>query len=79
VADDASGIAASVEPQRDIEQYLQDASQLGLDIRYTILTHFHADFLAAHLDLHERVGATMCLGARGLGGDGFRPGSDDVT
>jgi len=79
VADEASGIAAIVDPQRDIDQYLQDASQLGLDIRYTFLTHFHADFLAGHLELRERVGATICLGARSLGGDEFRPGSDDVT
>jgi len=62
VADQASGIAAIVDPQRDIDPYLQDASQLGLDIRYTFLTHFHADFLAGPLVLRERVGATVCLG-----------------
>ena len=37
IADEAAGIAAVVDPQRDIDQYLQDASQLGLDIRYTFL------------------------------------------
>ena len=36
VADEAAGITAIVDPQRDIDQYLQDASQLGLDIRYTL-------------------------------------------
>ena len=76
VADEASGIAAIVDPQRDIDQYLQDASQLGLDIRYTFLTHFHADFLAGHLDLRERVGATICLGARAQAEYAFRPFHD---
>jgi len=76
VADEASGIAAIVDPQRDIDQYLQDASQLGLDIRYTFLTHFHADFLAGHLELRERVGATVCLGARAQADYAFRPFHD---
>lgn len=64
IADEASGIAAVVDPQRNIDQYLQDAARLGLDIRYVFLTHFHADFLAGHLELCECVGATICLGAR---------------
>jgi glyoxylase-like metal-dependent hydrolase (beta-lactamase superfamily II) len=64
IADEASGIAAVVDPQRNIDQYLQDAAQLGLDIRYVFLTHFHADFLAGHLELRERVAATICLGTR---------------
>jgi glyoxylase-like metal-dependent hydrolase (beta-lactamase superfamily II) len=28
------------------------------------LTHFHADFIAGHLDLRDRVGATIYPGAR---------------
>lgn len=76
VADEVAGIAAIVDPQRDIDQYLQDASQLGLDIRYTFLTHFHADFLAGHLELRERVGATICLGARARADYAFRPFHD---
>ena len=76
IADEVAGIAAIVDPQRDIDQYLQDASQLGLDIRYTFLTHFHADFLAGHLELRERVGATICLGARAQADYAFRPFHD---
>jgi hypothetical protein len=34
-ADEAPGIAAIVDPPRGIDQYLQDASPLGLDIRST--------------------------------------------
>jgi rhodanese-related sulfurtransferase/glyoxylase-like metal-dependent hydrolase (beta-lactamase superfamily II) len=53
-----------VDPQRDVDQYLADAERLGLTIRYVFLTHFHADFLAGHLELRERAGARICLGAR---------------
>ena len=28
------------------------------------LTHFHADFVAGHLELHEQTGARICLGAK---------------
>jgi glyoxylase-like metal-dependent hydrolase (beta-lactamase superfamily II) len=76
IADEAAGIAVIVDPQRDIDQYLQDASRLGLDIRYTFLTHFHADFLAGHLELRERVGATICLGVRAQADFAFRPFHD---
>ena len=64
VADEASGQAAVVDPQRDVEQYLDDAAALGCRIDHVFLTHFHADFVAGHLELRERAGATIRLGAR---------------
>jgi glyoxylase-like metal-dependent hydrolase (beta-lactamase superfamily II) len=68
VADEASGIAAIVAPQRDIDQYLQDASPLGLDIRYTFFTHFHADFFAAHhMSVTFLCGGRSPIGAAGEG------------
>ena len=33
--------------------------RLGLAIRHVFLTHFHADFVAGHLELRDRVGATI--------------------
>ncbi len=65
VADETSRVAAVVDPQRDVGQYLDDAERLGLEIRYVFLTHFHADFVAGHLELRDQVGATICIGARG--------------
>ena len=47
------------------EQYIQDAARAGCAIRHVFLTHFHADFLAGHIELRERVGATIYLGRRG--------------
>ncbi len=62
VADEESRSAAVVDPQRDIDQYLADAGRLGLEIRHVVLTHFHADFLAGHLELRDRTGAAIYLG-----------------
>ena len=53
-----------VDPQRDIEQYVEDAHALGCRISDVFLTHFHADFIAGHLELRDREHATIRLGAR---------------
>src|ERR1700679_3427977 len=64
LGDEASSTAIVVDPQRDIQQYLADASTFGLQIRHVFLTHFHADFIAGHLELRDRCGATIHLGSR---------------
>lgn len=64
IADERTKTAAVVDPQRDIEQYLQDAAAGGYTIKYVFLTHFHADFLAGHIELRNRAGAQICLGSR---------------
>lgn len=64
IGDERSGIAAVVDPRRDVELYLERARELGLEIRHVFLTHFHADFLAGHLELQARTGAVIHLGAR---------------
>lgn len=63
VGDERSGLAVVVDPQRDIDQYVSAAEQAGLRITHVVLTHFHADFVAGHLELRERTGATIHLGA----------------
>ncbi len=64
LGDEASSTAIIVDPQRDIQQYLDDAAKLGLEIRHVFLTHFHADFVAGHLELRDRCGAAIHLGSR---------------
>lgn len=64
LGDEASSTAIIVDPQRDIQQYLDNAANFGLHIRHVFLTHFHADFVAGHLELRDRCGATIHLGAR---------------
>ena len=79
IADEQTGTAVVVDPQRDIEQYLNDAAQQGWQIRYVFLTHFHADFLAGHLELRDRLGATICLGAQAQADYAFQPFADGET
>ena len=64
IADERTKIAAVVDPQRDVEQYLHDAKEGGHTIRYVFLTHFHADFLAGHIELRNRAGARIVMGTR---------------
>jgi len=71
LGDEASATAIVVDPQRDIQQYLADAEKFGLSIRHVFLTHFHADFLAGHLELRDRCGATIHLGAQAKAEYGF--------
>jgi hydroxyacylglutathione hydrolase len=58
----SDGIAAVIDPQRDVEVYLEAAGQKGLDIRHVIETHLHADFVSGHRELAERTGARIYLG-----------------
>ncbi len=79
IADEQTGTAVVVDPQCYIAQYVEDAARQGLHIRYVFLTHFHADFLAGHLELRARTGATICLGARAEADYPFRPFKDGET
>jgi glyoxylase-like metal-dependent hydrolase (beta-lactamase superfamily II)/rhodanese-related sulfurtransferase len=63
IGDEQTGIAAVVDPRRDVQLYLDEANRHGLQIRHVFLTHFHADFVAGHLELRDRTGATIYLGA----------------
>jgi len=64
LGDIASSTAIIVDPQRDVQQYVNDAEKFGLHIRRVFLTHFHADFVAGHLELRDHCGATIHLGSR---------------
>ena len=64
LGDEPSGVAAVVDPQRDIGQYIDEAEARKMTIGHVFLTHFHADFAAGHLELRDRTGA-IPLGARG--------------
>jgi len=76
VGDERSHIAAVVDPQRDVDQYLAFAREHDLRIAHVLLTHFHADFIAGHLELRDRVGATIYLGAAAKAEYAFTPLAD---
>ncbi len=79
IGDETSGTAALVDPQRDIDHYLEFAAEHKLDIKHVILTHLHADFVAGHLELRDRVGATIYLGAKAKAEYRFTPLSDGTV
>ena len=76
IGDEQSRTAAVVDPQRDIGQYLALAREHSLDIKHVFLTHFHADFVAGHLELRDRTGATIYLGAAARAEYAFTPVRD---
>src|SRR5262245_16775012 len=59
----SNGEAAVVDPQRDIEIYLEEAAAQNCVIRHVIETHLHADFVSGHRELALRTGAQVYFGA----------------
>ena len=57
----SEGEGIVVDPQRDVEIYLEAAQKNGLTIRYIFETHLHADFVSGHRELAERTGANIYL------------------
>jgi glyoxylase-like metal-dependent hydrolase (beta-lactamase superfamily II)/rhodanese-related sulfurtransferase len=55
----SDGEAAVVDPQRDVDQYLEEAKAQGLKIKFVIETHLHADFVSGHRELAARTGAEI--------------------
>lgn len=60
----SQGAAVIVDPRRDVDEYLQRASELELSITHILLTHVHADFVAGHTELAARTGATIHMSHR---------------
>lgn len=58
----SEGVAAVIDPQRDIDIYLETAERQNLEIRHIIETHLHADFVSGHYELAQRTGAKIYLG-----------------
>lgn len=59
----SEGVAAVIDPQRDVDIYFETASAKGWKIEHIIETHVHADFVSGHRELAERTGAQIYLGA----------------
>jgi len=73
IGDEETGTAAVVDPQRDTDQYIAFAAEHGLKIKHVFLTHLHADFVAGHLELRDRVDAKIYLGAAAKAKYAFTP------
>ncbi|MHB6904164.1 MBL fold metallo-hydrolase [Streptomyces sp. DB-54] len=64
IADESTGKAVVIDPRRDISEYLADAEARGFTVEAVINTHFHADFIAGHLEMAARTGAWIGYGQR---------------
>lgn len=60
----SNGEAAVIDPQRDVQQYLDEATANGQSIKYIIETHSHADFVSGHIELAAKTGADIVYGQR---------------
>ncbi len=76
IADEDTHTAAVIDPQRDVDIYLDFAAERNLQIKHVLLTHLHADFIAGHLELRNRVGAAIYLGAKAQAEYRFTPLED---
>src|SRR5512136_109115 len=66
VGSETTGLAAVIDPQRDVDRYLQVADGLGLRLTYALDTHLHNDFLSGVRELLSQrglnAGASLSLG-----------------
>lgn len=56
-----AGEAVVIDPNRDVEAYMQAAAVEGLRIVAVTETHIHADYTSGSFELAERTGATLYL------------------
>ncbi len=63
IADEAAGIAAVVDPRRDVDIYLDAARDAGLQISHVVETHLHNDYVSGGRELAAQIGATHIIGA----------------
>jgi len=57
--------AVVVDPQRDVDIYIDAAKRHGAAIKHVFETHLHADFVSGHKELAERTGAKIYIGPNG--------------
>jgi glyoxylase-like metal-dependent hydrolase (beta-lactamase superfamily II)/rhodanese-related sulfurtransferase len=56
---EANGTAAVIDPDREIQKYMDVAQSRGLSITHIIETHLHADHVSGNTDLAARTGADI--------------------
>jgi hydroxyacylglutathione hydrolase len=60
-----AGQAIVIDPNRDVEQYIEAAAAEGAKITHITETHIHADFLSGARELAARTGGTIYLSDEG--------------
>ena len=62
---EAQGVAAVVDPDRDVQKYLDVAQERGLKITHILETHLHADHVSGNTELAARTGADIYVHENG--------------
>ncbi len=60
-----AGVAAVIDPRRDVDTYIEIAKQNNMKITHIMETHIHADFLSGARELAALTGAKMYLSDEG--------------
>jgi hydroxyacylglutathione hydrolase len=63
IADESAGVAAVVDPRRDVDVYLDAARERDLRITHVVETHLHNDYVSGARDLAALTSATHVIGA----------------
>jgi hydroxyacylglutathione hydrolase len=79
IGDDEEGVCAVIDPRRDIERYLAIAAANQARITHILETHIHADFVSGSVELAQRTGAQIYVGAEGDYGFDHCPLQDGDT
>ncbi len=58
-----NGEAVTVDPDRNVDRYIQAAAAKGLQITKVLETHLHADFITGSIEMAERTGARLLVPA----------------
>ncbi|HCC95397.1 MAG TPA: MBL fold metallo-hydrolase [Flavobacteriaceae bacterium] len=59
---ESNGDVAIIDPLRETQSYIDQATKDNAKIKYIFETHFHADFVSGHVDLAQKTGATIIYG-----------------
>src|SRR5580765_3470496 len=78
VACDHTSMAMVVDPNRDVDRYLEEAARAHVRIVAVTETHIHADFVSGSRELARRAGAQLLLSGEG-GSDWQYAFADDGT
>src|SRR5882724_13217172 len=79
LADDSAGVAAVVDPRRDVDAYLAAARELDVRITHVVETHLHNDYVSGGRELAALTGATHVIGAGAGLAHEHRPLRDGAT
>ena len=63
LGDESAGVAAVIDPRRDVDAYLELARTEGLRITDILETHVHNDYVSGAEDLRRRTDATVRVAA----------------